>query len=130
MAENRAFFPTIDAYIQSFPEETRDVLEQVRQAIHRAAPDVAETMSYGIPTFDRNGKHLVFFAGWKRHIALYPLPAGDESLQRDMAPYRKTSKAKSALNFPLGQPVPLDLVERVVRFLIAEGGRKPGGTAQ
>lgn len=112
--------PTIDAYLQSFPEETRAILENVRQAIHRAAPDAGETMSYGIPTFDRHGKHLVFFAGWKHHIALYPLPAGDAALQRDMAPYRKTDKAKSALHLPLGQPVPYDLVERMVRFLVAE----------
>lgn len=126
MADTAAY-PTIDAYIQSFPVETRAVLEQVRQAIHHAAPDAVEAMSYGIPTFDRNGKHLVFFAGWKRHIALYPLPAGDAALQQDVAPYRKVQKAKSALNFPLGQPVPYDLVERVVRFLAAEskGASKP-----
>lgn len=122
-------FPTIDAYLQSFPQETQTILENIRQAIHRAAPDAVESMSYGIPTFDRNGKHLVFFAGWKHHIALYPVPGGDSALQHDMARYRKPGKAKSALHFPLGQPIPYDLVERVVRFLVAETPRLSEGSA-
>ena len=97
------------------------MLEHVRQAIHRAAPDAVETMRYGMPTFDRNGKHLVFFAGWTRFVSLYPLPAGDSALQQDIAPYRvKGNKAKSTLHFPLTKPVPSDLVERVVRFLVLE----------
>jgi uncharacterized protein YdhG (YjbR/CyaY superfamily) len=108
---------TVDAYIESFPEPTRTALEQIRQAIHRAAPDVVETISYAIPTFDRNGKHLVFVAGWKRHISLYPIPAGDSALQHDIAPYRK---ARGTLQFPLAKPVPYDLVARIVSFLVAE----------
>src|SRR5262249_4425231 len=112
---------TIDAYLQSFPKDTRTLLENVRQAIHRAAPDAVETMSYGIPTFDRNRKHLVFFAGWRRHVSLYPLPAGDNAFQHDIAPYKaKGSRTKSTLHFPLDKPIPYDLVERVVRFLVLE----------
>lgn len=114
-------FTTIDAYLQSFPEATRAILENVRQAIHRAAPDAVETMSYGIPTFDRNGKHLVYFAGWTRYVSLYPLPAGDSMFQHDIAPYRaKGTKAKSTLHFPLNKPMPYDLVERTVCFLVQE----------
>ena len=108
---------TIDAYLETFPEDARTMLESVRQAIHRTAPDVVETMRYGIPTFDRNGKHLVFLAGWKHHLALYPLPAGDSAFQQAISPYKK---AKSALHFPLSKPVPYDLVERLVRFRLAE----------
>ncbi len=104
----------VDAYIQSFPEQARAVLDQVRQAIRRAAPDVTETMSYGMPTYDRNGKHLVFFAGWKRHVSLYPLPAGDDAYQHDIAPFKG---AKSALQFAYDRPVPYDLVERTVTYL-------------
>jgi uncharacterized protein YdhG (YjbR/CyaY superfamily) len=120
MADTKPF-TTIDAYLRSFPEETRAILDNTRQAIHRAAPDVVETMSYGIPTFDRHGKHLVFFAGWKRYVSLYPLPAGDSAFQRDIAPYRvKGAKAKSTLHFPFNTPTSYDLVERVVRFLVME----------
>lgn len=108
---------TVDAYLQSFPDDTRAILEKMRQAIRRAAPEAIETMSYGIPTFDRNGKHLVFLAGWKRHISLYPVPAGDSAFQQDIAPYKK---AKGTLQFPLDRPIPYDLVERTVTFLRKE----------
>ena len=111
---------TIDAYLQSFAEETRATLESVRQAIRRAAPDAVETMSYGIPTFDEHGTHVVSFAGWKRHVALYPVPAGDGAYQQDIALYKNTKKAKSTLHFPLDKPIPYDLVERTVTFLRAE----------
>ncbi|GAC1448144.1 MAG: DUF1801 domain-containing protein [Ktedonobacterales bacterium] len=114
---NTTRFTTVDAYLQSFPEHTRTILENVRQAIHRAAPDAVETMRYGIPTFSRNSKHLVFFAGWKHHIALYPIPAGDSAFQQAIAPYKK---AKSTIQFPLNKPVPYDLVERIVSFLLVE----------
>jgi len=108
---------TIDAYIQSFPDDVRAILENVRQAVRRGAPDAVETMSYGMPTFDLNGKHLVFLAGWKRHISVYPIPAGDEVFQRDIAPYRTE---KSTLRFPVNKPIPLELVERTVTFLRQE----------
>ncbi|HEY7092581.1 MAG TPA: DUF1801 domain-containing protein [Ktedonobacterales bacterium] len=112
---------TVDDYLQAFPADTRARLEMLRQTIHRAAPGVVETVRYGIPTFDRNGKHLVFFAGWKRFVSLYPLPAGDSVLQQDMAPYRvKGNKAKSTLHFPLSKPIPYGLVERVVHSLVLE----------
>jgi uncharacterized protein YdhG (YjbR/CyaY superfamily) len=116
MTDNQSF-ATIDAYIQSFPDGTRAVLENVRQAIRRAAPDAVETMSYGMPTFGRNGKRLVFLCGWKRHISLYPVPAGDSAFQQDIAPYKK---AKSTLQFPLDRPIPYDLVERTITFLRQE----------
>jgi uncharacterized protein YdhG (YjbR/CyaY superfamily) len=120
MAESKPV-TTIDAYLRSFPDETRAILENMRQAIYRAAPDAVESISYGMPTFDRNGRHLVFFAGWKRYVSLYPVPAGDSALQHDIAPYRVTgTTAKSTLRFPLTKPISYDLVERVVRFLVIE----------
>jgi len=110
-------FTTIDEYIGTFPADTQAILEKVRQAIRNATPEVAETMSYGMPTFDLNGKHLVFFAGWKHHISLYPLPAGDEAFQQQIAQFKR---AKSTLQFPLAQPIPYDLVEKIVTFLMVE----------
>lgn len=108
---------TVDEYLQSFPDDVRAILEKTRQAIRRAAPDAIETMSYGIPTFDLNGNHLVFLAGWKRHISVYPLPAGDSAYQLDIAPYKKV---RSTLRFPLDRPIPYDLVERTVTLLQRE----------
>jgi uncharacterized protein YdhG (YjbR/CyaY superfamily) len=97
------------------PDDARLAIEQIRQAIRRAAPDAVETMSYGMPTFDRNGKHLVFVAGWKRHVSLYPTPQGDDVYQEAIAPFRA---AKSSLHFPLSAPMPTRLVEQTVSLLI------------
>ncbi len=112
---------TIDEYISIFPADIQVILEKVRQAIHKAAPEAAETMSYAIPTFDLNGKHVVFFAGWKHHISLYPLPAGDEAFQQQVAHYKR---AKGSIQFPFDKPIPYDLVEQIVTLLIEETPEK------
>ncbi|HEX6797463.1 MAG TPA: DUF1801 domain-containing protein [Ktedonobacterales bacterium] len=108
---------TVDEYIRTFPPDVRVMLENVRQAIRKAAPDAVETMSYGIPTFDLHGKHLAFFAGWKRHISVYPLPAGDEAFQQRIAKYKRV---KSTVQFPLEKPIPYDLVGEIVTLLQRE----------
>src|SRR5258708_39775991 len=112
---------TIDEYISTFPDNTQAILGKVRQAIHKAAPDAVETTSYGIPTFDLNGKHLVFFAGWKHHISLYPLPAGDEAFQQTISQYKR---AKGTIQLPLDKPLPYDLVEKIVTLLMKEKPEK------
>ncbi len=112
---DKKLFTTIDEYISTFPQEVQAVLEQVRQAIHKAAPEAVETISYGIPTFNLNGKHLVFFAGWKHHISLHPVPAGDEAFQQELAHYKR---ARGTIQFPLDKPIPYDFVEQIVAFLM------------
>ncbi len=114
-------FTTIDGYISTFPADIQAILENVRQAIHKAAPEAVETMSYGIPTFNLNSKHLVFFAGWKQHISLYPLPAADAAFQQEMAHYKR---AKGTIQFPLDKSIPYDLVEQIVTFLMKEKPEK------
>ncbi len=114
-------FTTIDEYISPFPEKIQAVLEKVRQAIQKAAPEAAETISYGIPTFNLNGKHLVFFAGWKQHISLYPIPAGDEAFQQELAHYKR---AKGTIQFPIDKPIPYDFVEKIVTLLMMERSEK------
>jgi uncharacterized protein YdhG (YjbR/CyaY superfamily) len=116
MTDNKRF-RTIDEYIATFPAETQAVLENVRQAIHHAVPEAAETISYGMPTFDLNGKHLVFFAGWKQHISLHPLPAGDEAFQQELAHY---TRAKGTIQFPFDTPIPYEFVEHIVTLLMRE----------
>jgi uncharacterized protein YdhG (YjbR/CyaY superfamily) len=111
----------VDDYIASFPPDVQAVLQAVRTTMHEAAPDAGERISYGIPTLTIDGSYLVYFAGWKRHISVYPIPAGDKALERDLAPYRA---AKGTLRFPLGEPIPHPLIERVVKALLA--GRAPG----
>jgi uncharacterized protein YdhG (YjbR/CyaY superfamily) len=118
---NKKHITTIDEYISTFPVNIQAILEKMRQAIQKAAPEAVETMSYSIPTFDLNGKHLVFFAGWKHHISLYPIPAGDEAFQQQIAHYKRV---KSTLQFPLDKPIPYDLVEKTVTLLIMEKPEK------
>jgi uncharacterized protein YdhG (YjbR/CyaY superfamily) len=85
---------------------------------HRArAPGAIETISYAIPTFDLNGKHLVHFAGYARHVGFYPIPSGLEAFKEDLAPYKR---GKGSVQFPLGQPLPTDLIRRIVEFRVAE----------
>ena len=108
---------TIDEYISSFPEDVQLMLEQMRRTIRAAAPALGETISYGIPTVTFNGRDLVSFAAWKHHIGLYPLPAMDDAVARELAPYRT---AKSTVRFPLGQPLPDDLIARLVALHIAQ----------
>lgn len=114
---NEATAQSIDEYISGFPPETRKVLEEMRAIIKAAAPGATETISYAIPTFDLNGRHLVHFAGWKKHIGFYPVPSGVEGWKEALQPY-KTSKG--TVQFPLGQPLPADLIRRLVEFRIQQ----------
>jgi uncharacterized protein YdhG (YjbR/CyaY superfamily) len=118
-----ATFATIDDYIGSFPEDVQDVLEQVRRRIRKVVPAGEETISYQIPTITLDGTYLVFFAGWKNHISLYPIPTDDEALERKLAPYQS---GKGTLKFPLDKSIPYDLIERVVKSLVQQrlGGRE------
>jgi uncharacterized protein YdhG (YjbR/CyaY superfamily) len=118
---DKKLLTTIDEYISTFPVDIQAILEKVRQAIQKEAPEAAETISYGIPTFNLNGKHLVFFAGWKHHISLYPIPAGGEAFQQKMSQYKR---AKGTIQFPLDNPIPYDLVEEIVTLLMMENPKK------
>jgi len=106
-----ARFATVDDYIASYPPDVRDILEKIRRTILVAAPGTEETISYGIPTVTLDGRYLIYFAGWKRHISLYPIPEGDGALELDLAPYKH---ARGTLRFPLNKPIPYELIERVV----------------
>ena len=116
MPDNKSFM-TIEDYISSFPAHIQVILQNVRQAIRKAAPEATETISYGMPTYDLDGKHLVFFAGWKHHVAVYPLPAGDDAFQQKIAPYKRV---KSTIQLPIDRPIPYNLVSELVTFLKSE----------
>ena len=117
----KKLFTTIDEYISTFPADIQAILEKVRQATRKAVPEAAETISYGMPTFNLNGKHLVFFAGWKHHVSLYPIPAGDEAFQQELSRYKR---AKGTIQFPFDQPIPYDFVEQIVTLLMRESSEK------
>ena len=108
---------TIDEYMARFPAETQKVLAEVRALIKAAAPGATECISYAIPTFDLNGRHLVHFAGYARHIGFYPIPSGMEAFKEELKPYKQ---GKGSVQFPLDQPLPKDLIRRVVEFRVRE----------
>ena len=116
---NRSTAADIDTYIAEFPPETQAVLQELRALIRAAAPDATETISYAIPTFDLHGKHLVHFAGYARHIGFYPGASGIEAFAAELAPHKH---AKGSVQFPLGQPLPRELIQRMVAFRVAESG--------
>ncbi|MET1153465.1 DUF1801 domain-containing protein [Arthrobacter sp.] len=112
-------FSNVDDYIASFPEDVQIVLQEVRQTIHNAVPGAGEQISYAIPAVMFEGHYLVYFAGWKHHVSLYPLPEADAALRHDMEPY---VAAKGTLKFPLGKPIPYGLIARVAKALARQRG--------
>ncbi|MGY0197222.1 iron chaperone [Leptothrix sp. BB-4] len=106
----------IDDYIAAQPAAVRPLLEQVRAAARRAAPDAAEVISYRIPALRQHGV-LVYFAAFQRHIGFYPPVRGDDALVQEAARY---AGEKGNLRFPLDQPLPLDLIERLTRLRLAQ----------
>jgi len=110
-------FRTIDEYIETFPKDVQPILEKVRQTIRNAAPKAVEAISYQMPTFKLNGKGLVYFAGYKSHIGFYPIPSGVEAFKKELSKYKQ---GKGSVQFPLAEPVPYDLVKRIVQFRVKE----------
>lgn len=114
---------SIDEYIAQFPSETQKVLNQVRDLIRAAAPDATELISYRMPTFDLNGQHLVHFAGYDKHVGFYPIPSGIEAFKTELSVYKQ---GKGSVQFPLSEPMPVDLIRRIVEYRVAESNRKAG----
>jgi uncharacterized protein YdhG (YjbR/CyaY superfamily) len=104
-------FATVDEYIASFPPDVQEKLQRVRGAMRAEAPGTEEAITYGIPTLMLGGRYLMYFAGWKRHISVYPIPAVDAALDREIAPYKA---GKGTLRFPLKEPIPYELIGRLV----------------
>jgi len=102
---------SIDAYIATFPIEVQAILESLRAAIRAVAPDAIEAIAYQMPTFKLKGKNLAHFAAYKHHIGFYPTPVPIEHFSVELSPY-KTSKG--AIQFPIDQPIPFDLITRIV----------------
>ncbi len=111
---------SIEAYISGFPKPIQEILEQIRSTIKSVAPDASEAIKYAIPTFILNG-NLVHFAGYKNHIGLYPAPSGMEQFEEEIAMYKT---GKGTLQFPIDQPMPLDLIARIVKFRVQENEAK------
>jgi len=113
----KARFETIDEYIAAFPRNVRDVLEELRRIIRESAPKSEETISYGIPTFDLNGKHLVHFAAYKNHIGFYPTSSGITRFKKDLSRYELS---RGTVRFPIDEPIPFDVIRKIVKYRVKE----------
>ena len=131
MNSSKAPVETIDAYIAGFPKEVQPILQEVRRTIAKAAPAAQEAISYRIPTFKLNGSYLIYFAGFKTHIGIYPVHADSAEFEPSLTQY---ASGKATLKFPLDQPIPFDLISKVVKAKVDQAGtpktrKAPTGSA-
>ncbi|MGO4375055.1 iron chaperone [Paenibacillus sp. MCAF20] len=120
MDANKAAYETIDEYMAMFTPEVQAVLQQLRSVIKEAAPEAAETIGYQMPAFKHYGS-LVFFAAYKKHIGFYPTSSGIPPFLEELSAYKVS---KGAIQFPLGKPLPYDLIRRMVAYRVAENEQK------
>lgn len=114
---NKKETQTVSDYIDDFPPEIQKILNEIRQAIKDEAPNAEESIAYGMPAYKLNSKPLVYFAAFKNHIGFYPLPETIDTFKDDFSKYKH---AKGSVQFPINEPMPLDLIKRIVRFRIKE----------
>ncbi|HZW00993.1 MAG TPA: DUF1801 domain-containing protein [Candidatus Deferrimicrobium sp.] len=112
----------VAAYLADLAPEARTALDSVRATVRDLVPDAEETISYGIPTFTLAGRAFVHVAAWKRHVSIYPVPRVDAGMEAELAAYRN---GPGTLRFPLGHPLPLELIGRVVVLLMAQRAGPP-----
>ena len=111
---------TIEEYIGGFPNDVQEILEKIRMTIQKAAPDAKEKISYAMPAFDQNGI-VVYFAAFKNHIGLYALPTGHEAFAAELSKYKS---GKGSVQFPLKEPMPFELITKIVKFRVNENLEK------
>ena len=106
----------VDKFISRYPKDVQVILERIRKTIRKSAPDAEEIINYGIPTFTLEG-NLVHFAGFKSHIGFYPTPSGIEKFKKELSKYKG---AKGSVQFPMDQPIPYELIGKIVKFRVKE----------
>jgi uncharacterized protein YdhG (YjbR/CyaY superfamily) len=107
-------FKTVEEYFSTFPESTQNILEAIRKVIKGAAPQAKEVISYNMPAFKLHGV-LVYYAAHKEHIGFYPTAAPIEIFKNELSAYKYS---KGAIQFPIGEPMPFDLITRIVKFRV------------
>lgn len=110
----------IDDYIAGFPDDVQKLLQEVRKTVQKSAPEAIEKISYGMPAFALNG-NLVYFAAFKNHIGFYALPSGNKAFQEELSAYKT---GKGSIQFPFDKPLPVKLIQKIVKFRIAENVEK------
>jgi len=112
---------TVSEYFATLPEEVQQVLQKIRSAIKKAAPGAEETISYAIPAFKLNDKCFIYYSGYKNHTSIYPAPREHEDFKAELENYKG---GKGTVQFPLKEPLPIDLITRIVKLRIKEQAGK------
>lgn len=108
----------INSYIRNFPADVQWRLNKIRATIVKIAPEAVETISYGIPTFNLNGTYLIYFAAYKKHIGIYPVPSKPGQIDEAFADYY--TSGKGTLQLPLDKPIPLKLISKLVKYRVKQ----------
>jgi uncharacterized protein YdhG (YjbR/CyaY superfamily) len=111
----------IEIYIQQFPDDVQVILNNIKELIKENVTEAEETFAYGMPAFKLNKKPLVYFAGYKNHIGFYATPSGHSEFQKELSIYKQ---GKGSVQFPLDQPIPYKLIEKIVKFRVSEITKK------
>lgn len=112
-------YKTVEEYIESFPEEKQKLLKQVRRIVKKNAPGAEEGMGYGVPAYKTNGKPLVYFAAFAKHVGFYATPSGHKKFAKELSQYKQ---GKGSVQFPFEKPLPKELIAEIVKFRVKENG--------
>ncbi|WP_370476690.1 iron chaperone [Tamlana flava] len=112
---------TVEDYIAAFPEATQEKLNLMRETIKKHALNTVESIAYGMPAYKLNKKPLVYFGGFAKHIGFYATPSAHEKFQEELSVYKQ---GKGSVQFPLDQPLPIDLIIKIVKFRVQENQTK------
>lgn len=126
MEENKVTYESVEQYISAYAPEVQEILQTLRKVIREAAPEAEEKISYQMPTFFLH-KNLVHFAAFKNHIGFYPAPQGIEAFKEELAKYKG---AKGSVQFPIHEPLPYELITRIVKFRVEENQQQAAGKAK
>lgn len=110
----------VDDYIKGFPTDVQEILSKIRTLVKKTAPEALESISYGMPGYKTNGKPLVYFAAFKKHIGFYATPTGHVKFAKELSRYKQ---GKGSVQFPLDEVMPYDLIVRIIEFRVAENSR-------
>lgn len=108
---------TVDEYISAFPENVQERMIQIREIIRSTVPNVDEQILYGMPGYKTFKKPLIYFGGFKNHLGLYATPSGHQAFEKELSNYKQ---GKGSVQFPHDQPLPIELIQKIVTFRVKE----------
>lgn len=111
---------TFGEYIKLHPKNVQVILKKIREIVRLEASEAVESISYGMPAFKLNGKPLVYFAAYEKHIGFYPTPSGTVKFKKELSKYKS---GKGSVQFPIGEPVPFGLIQKIVEFRVKENSK-------